>query len=192
MLGPEVGQPPRHEVVAGHVLRLTAHVVGVDRVADEQEEVGGGLGEGPEDRVPVAGLAAVPTGAEIAAPGEAHRPGVGRRGCGHELAGDLGRVLGRGVAIAGGRLERLEQELAGQVAARLHPDVPAGARGPGLGGRRAPEGLIAHGDLAPADPAHPHHRAGVGHLAHRDQQVRLRGGGRDESRGQEERETQDG
>ena len=170
MLGPEVGQAPRHEVVTGHVLRLAAHVVGVDGVAHEEKEIGGCLRESAEDRVSDAGLAAVPAAAEIAAPGEAHRPRVGRRRGGHELAGGLGRVLGRGVAVARARFERLEQELAGQVAARLHPDLAAGAGGRlARCARRAAEGLVAHADLAPGDAAHPHHRGGVGHLAHRDQ-----------------------
>ena len=192
MLGPEVGQASRHEIVAGDVRGLAAHVIGVDGVAHEEEEIGGHLGERVEDRVPVAGLAAVPAAAEIAAPGEAHRSRVGRRGRGHELAGGFGRVLGRGVAVAGGRFERLEQELAGQVAARLHPDVAPGAGGaPALGGRAAPDRLVAHRDLAPGDAAHPYHRGSVGHLAHRDQQTRLRRrGGRDDRRGQAQGETE--
>jgi hypothetical protein len=73
MLGPEVGEASREEVVAGLVGHPAAHVVGVDGVADEQEEIGGYPRKDAEDRVPLARLAAMTAAAQIAAPGEAHR-----------------------------------------------------------------------------------------------------------------------
>src|SRR3989454_11667233 len=86
MARPVLVEPCRDEVGARHDTRPVALDVGVDRVADEQEEVGPSERHRPEDPVAAVHRPAEAAAAEVAAPEEPH-PGAcvggGRR---HETA----------------------------------------------------------------------------------------------------------
>src|SRR5439155_25874742 len=94
----ELVEGPGDEVGARHVARLLARGVGVDRVPDEEEEVGANAGHRPEDRIAALDASAEAAAAEVAAPLEMDARGLVAGGRRHELA--LDRVPGGPERIA--------------------------------------------------------------------------------------------
>src|SRR2546426_12317743 len=86
MARPVLVEPCRDEVGARHDTRPVALDVGVDRVADEQEEVGPGTRHRLEDPVTAVHPAAEAATAQVAAPEEPHRGALVVGGRRHELA----------------------------------------------------------------------------------------------------------
>src|SRR3989441_1141932 len=158
----ELRERGRDEAGARHDARLVALHVRVDRVADEEEEVGPGARHRPEDAVAAVHLPAEAPAAEVAAPDEPH-PGVlvvsGRR---HELA--LRRLAGplRLPYVARGGLEPPQHALGGEVSPARDPEDTLGAIA-----RGRPE---SHHHLAlDAEPC-PHDGRRRGDVADRDEE----------------------
>src|SRR5439155_18579334 len=123
VLGPVLRQRARHEVVTRHAVGAATGVVPVDGIADEEEEVHPVAGERPEDGIPLADVAALGATPEVAAPDEADRSGGGRRRRRDELPLDLAPGLAHRVAVARGRGQGHEWELAREVAGERHLDL---------------------------------------------------------------------
>jgi hypothetical protein len=150
-------------------------MIGVDRIAHEEEEVDGIARQDAEDRVAVGDVAACAAAAQVSAPGEAHAAGRSWRRRGDELAPHLVVVLADRITVARGGFEGPQRELAGEVAGRRDLDLLlplASARH-----RRVP-----HDQPSPHLTARPEHRGRVGDVTYRDEEARLvrRGGNRQE------------
>ena len=126
-------------------------------------------------------MAALGAAPEVAAPDEADRSGGGRRRRRDELPLDLAPALAHRVAVARGRGQGHEWELARQVAGERHLDL-----GPLLS--PAAGDAVMNTDRARRVAAHPEHGGGVGHLADGHQERGLCGS---RGRGQEQAENQD-
>jgi len=150
-------------------------MIGIDRIAHEEEEVDGIARQDTEDRIAFGNVAACAAAAQVSAPGEADARGRSRRRRGDELAPRLVVVLADRVAVARGGLEGPQRELAGEVAGRRDLDLLltlASSRN-----RRVP-----HDQPSPHLTARPDHRGRVGDVTYRDEEARLvrRGGNRQE------------
>src|SRR5439155_19861190 len=155
----ELVERPGDEVRAGHVARLLARVVSIDRVPDKEEEVGAGAGHRPEDRITTLDASAEAAAAEVAAPVEMNARGLVAGGRRHELA--LDRVPGgpERIAVARRGPEAGERDLDGLAAAL------GGGRRPSPPRRAARGRPRLHRDGALARRPGPHHRRRLRHLA---------------------------
>jgi hypothetical protein len=156
VLGVKLLEAARHE--------STAAVIGVDRVAREDEDVGPAAREGVEHR-PAVRRAAVSAGAEVAAPGDPHRRHRVGGGRGDELAADHGRRALQAVVMAPAGDEPLQD---------AH-DPPVGAGDEGHGSR-----CRQRGGWIERQPQHglarspgPDVGRGRGHIADRDEERRV-------------------
>jgi len=178
--GAELRERGRDEGRARHDVVALARAVGVDRVADEQEEVGPLPRHRAEDPVAPVHPAAEAAAPEVAAPEEGDARGLVAGGRGHELAADAPGSSTDPDRVARARPEAAEPDLAGEVLAAVGAD----RRGRGAG---AAGGQELDRDLPRARRARPHDGRGARHVADREERGLGRQAGGD-GRGEPEKE----